>query len=482
MVPFPSIEKREKMKFFYSLWTTVHANDNDAFIPEVWAAESLMVLTNNVVASMLVHRNFENSIASFGDTVNTRIHGTFSARRKTDDDDVTVQDASSTNVAVKLDQHLHTSFLIKDGEETKGFKVLRDEYLVPGMVSLAQQLDEIIVSQLYHFRHQSVGQLGVTPTRSLVTAARGALNDLRVPTQGRKMLVGTNTETALLNIDDFVQADKLGDEGSAMREGSLGRKFGMDIFMDQNVPSVRGTTVVANGLINFAAGYAAGSTVLTVDTFTGTLPLVNGAWLVIAGDLTPLQIVSTVGGATPTSITIAAPGLREAVIDNAAITVYDSGQINAVGGYSLDYGKKLTLDELTAAPKKGQLISIGAAQAATGETTSIHAATNGPDRSTTEVWLDRPLRAAAADNAVVGLGPDGEYNFAFHEMAIALVTRPLAPPQSGTGALSTVMNWQGYSIRVTITYNGTKQGHLVTLDILAGVKVLDTRLGVVVYA
>ncbi len=203
--------------------------------------------------------------------------------------------------------------------------------------------------------------------------------------------------------------------------------------------------------------------------------------MVVAGDLTPLQIVSTVGGGIPTSITVAAPGLREAVADNAAITVYDSGAINFGAGFASGYAKEITMDGFAGAgPTKGQLISLGAALAATGETNPIHSALSGPTLSNTGMWLDRPLRAAVADNDVVGLGPDGEYGFAFHEMAIALVSRPLAQPQTGTGALSMVMNWRGLSIRVTITYLGLKQGHLVTLDMLCGVKVLDTRLGVLV--
>jgi len=464
-------------KFLPSVWPLVYANSLDAFNPEIWAAESLLILENNVVAAQLVHRNFENSIQQFGDTVNTRLHGEFTARRKVDDDDVTIQDATATNVAVKLDQHLHTSFLIRDGEESKGFKVLRDEYLVPGMVSLAQQLDEIILGQIYHFRHQSVGQLGVTPTRALVTAARGELNKLRVPTQGRRLLLTPNQETAMLNIDSFVEADKVGDPGTALREGSLGRKYGMDIFMDQNLPSVVGQSTV-DGAVNFAAGYPAGTTVIAVDGFSAAIPA--GSWITVAGDLTPLQVVSTVGGTTPTSITVAAPGLRESVADDAVVSVYPAGAINFGAGYTTGYGKEITFDGLTAAPQKGQLLSIGAALAATGETNPIHSALSGPTLSTTGAWLDRPLRAAAADDAVLGLGPDGEYGFAFHEMALALVSRPLAMPQAGTGALSMVMNWRGLSIRVTITYLGLKQGHLVTLDMLCGVKVLDTRLGVLV--
>lgn len=467
--------------FIPSITQTVGANDNDAFVPELWAAESLMILENNVVASALVHRNFSPMIQQFGDTVNTRLHGEFSAQRKLDTDDVVIQDASSSNVAVKLDQHLHTSFLIRDGEESKGFKVLREEYLVPGMVSMAQRLDEIILAQVYHFRHQSVGQLGVTPTRALVTQARNALNKQRVPTQNRRLLVTPNTETALLNIDSFVEADKLGDPGTALREGSLGRKYGLDIFMDQNVPSVAGTAVADTLAVANAAGYAAGTVTLTVDG--GTVNFADGSWCTIAGDLTPLQIVSHAGGATPTAITLAAPGLRESVLDNAVITVFDAGAINFGAGYADGYAKSIITDGFAGAgPSKGQLISLGAALGATGETASIYAAQSGPALSNTEFWADRPLRATFADDAVVGLGPDGEYNFAFNEMAIALVMRPLAAPASGTGVVSSVMNWRGLSMRITISYLGLKQGHLVTLDMLCGVKVIDPRLGVLVLA
>lgn len=71
--------------------------------------------------------DFEPIVASFGDVVNTRRPGEFQAKRKTPADSVTVQDATSTNVQVPLDQHLHVSFLIKDGEESKAFKDLVNE-------------------------------------------------------------------------------------------------------------------------------------------------------------------------------------------------------------------------------------------------------------------------------------------------------------------------------------------------------------------
>src|SRR5690606_34329917 len=92
------------------------ANDNDAFIPEVWAQEGLVILEENMVAANLVHRDFQNEIAKFGDVVNTRRPGTFKIKRKVDGVTLTQQDANATNVRVPLDQWLYNSFTIKDGD------------------------------------------------------------------------------------------------------------------------------------------------------------------------------------------------------------------------------------------------------------------------------------------------------------------------------------------------------------------------------
>jgi hypothetical protein len=101
--------------------------------------------------------------------------------------------------------------------------------------------------------------------------------------------------------------------------------------------------------------------------------------------------------------------------------------------------------------------------------------------TTTSLLLDRALEAALTDDLAVNIGPAGSYNFAFHRDAITLVTRPLQPPRPGTGALSAVVSDEGVGMRATITYNGSEQGHLVTLDFLLGVKVLDTNLGAVMF-
>ena len=454
------------MKNHVCIWFPVYANNNDALIPELWAQESLLLLENQMVMGNLVHRDFEDEVAQFGDVVNTRRPTAFTATRKVDGDTLVAQEAQSTNIPVKLNQHWYTSFMIYDGEESKAFKELRDYYLVPAISSIAQAVDQSLCVQAYSFLTNVVGQLDTDPTKLTIIQAREKLTTNKCPLDGRNLVVTPNIEGVLLNIQDFVNAEKVGDDGTALREGSLGRKFGFNTFMSQNMPSIAAGNTTAGGQVDNVAGYAAGTTTMTVDTFVAAVAV--GTWVTIAGDMIPQLVTGTVG-APCTQLTIS-PGLSAAVLNNAVITAYTPGAVNLGGGYAADYAKTIVVNGFAVAPKSGQMISSVA-------TTYRYGAMGTP--TTIALLLDRPLEATIADTSVVGIGPAGDYCLAFHPNAIALVTRPLAQPKPGTGALSYVANYNGLSVRVTITYSGSLQGHLVTVDILAGIKVLDTNMGCV---
>lgn len=454
------------MKFVLRFQYTFCANDVDSFIPELWANEGLLQVENNMVAGALVHRDFEDEIANFGDTVNSRRPGDFTAKRKNVDDDVTLQDASAPNVPVVLNQLAHTSFIIRDAEMSKSFKDLVTEFLVPAGRSLAQFIDQVVTLQAYQFLGNTSGKLNTAPTKASILQTREKLNNLKVPFSGRRMLVTTKSETDLLNIDALTEADKVGDQGTALREASIGRKLGFDFFMDQNQPNVLPIvdTVSPSGQINNAGGYPAGSTVLTVDTFTAAV--VDGSWCKIAGDDRPRRITAHVGATTQITIT---PALDYDVADNAVVTVYDPGAVNNVGGYASGYLKYIAVDNFTVMPKIGQAVSFANGGAVYGVVDVVGAT----------ILLDRPLEAAIADNDNVFITPDGQYNLGFVRDAIALVTRPLAAPMPNTGARSAVVNFNNLALRFVLAYDPMKQGHIATLDILFGIKVLNTNLGTV---
>ena len=350
-------------KSSYKVWKALFANDNDALIPEVWALESLMILEENMVAANLVYRDFEDEIASFGDVVNAHRPSDFTAARKIDTDNVTIQDATSTNVPVPLNQHIHTSFLIRDGEESKSFKDLVNLYLTPALISVARAVDEVVLSQVYEFMAYSVGKLGTDPTKATVIAANEVMNTNKAPIQGRNMIVTPNAEGALLEIGDFTKVNEAGDMGEALRNANLGRKFNWEFFMAQNTPSIATGNTTVTGAINNGTGYAIGSTALTVDGFVAAIA--NGSWCTIAGDMTPQMITSTVGATTPTTLNIS-PGLKSAVLDDAVITVYTPGAVDLLAGYAAGYAKAITIDGFSVAPKTGQLMSFGITDARYG--------------------------------------------------------------------------------------------------------------------
>lgn len=461
---------------YMNVYFPAYSNDIDAYIPEFWANESLAILEENMVIGKLVHRDFEPIVQQFGDVVNTRRPGEFVSKRKTPNDDVTVQDATATNVPVPLDQLLHVSFLIRDGEESKSFKSLVDEYMFPAMLAQVRLIDQILLGQAYQYLANTYGSIGGLTSSSAIqymTGVRNKQNIKKAYVDGRNLVVTPNSETALLQNAAFTAANQVGDDGTALREASLGRKLGYDIWMCQNAPSVAVGNTLSSGAIN-GGNLAVGSTVLTVNGFTGAVT--TGAWLTVAGDMTPQRITAhseTLGNTVQITIS---PGLRNAVVTTAVVQTYVPGQVDqgvSPTGYAAGWSKPIVYDTFTVDPQVGQLVAFGVA-------TPVYMIVQ-VDTSAKTILLDRPLVSAIADNALIDIGPAGDYNFAFHKNALALVCRPLSAPREGIGARSAVINAGGLSMRATITYNGTKQGTLVTLDMLCGVAVLDTNLGAIMF-
>ncbi len=449
-----------------------YANDNTALVPALWAQESLAILEENMVAANLVHRDFEPIVAKYGDIVHTRRPGEFVATRKALTDSVTVQDATATDLQVPLNQHVHVSFLIRDGEESKSMQDLISTYMAPAMLAQGRFIDRMLLGQYPQFMANAYGSLlGLqnSNVKDRILGTRGIMNTNKAYMENRNLVITPNTETTFLGLSEFTVAQDVGDQGQALREASLGRKFGFNNYMCQNMPDIVTGNTTTTGAVNFSAGYAKGTTSMVISGFTGLLT--PNTWFKVAGDDSPQRIVSSTATLGNAVGVVFLPGLRAAVANSAVITVYSPGAVNFGAGYAAGWAKAIVVNGFTVAPQVGQMVTIGAATTETKYT--IMTAT------TTSITLDRPLDSAIATADTVGIAPAGSYNLAFHKNALTLVVRPLALPRAGTGALSAVVNYNGLSMRATITYDGNQQGHLVTLDMLCGVAILDAHLGAV---
>jgi hypothetical protein len=456
------------------------ANDNDAFIPELWANEGLQILEENMVMARLVHRDFENEIRDFGDVVNTRRPGDFQIRRKTDADSLENQNANSTNVRVPLDQWFYNSFTIKDGEASYSFQDLVDIYLLPGMQTIARSVDRAILGRVHEFlggpteRVGKLNGLDSTNAKDYALDARQILNVNKAPQTTRYLVLSPASETAFLKNELFIRADERGDGGSALTNATLGRILGFETFLDQNVNSISTGAETATGTVTNAL--AAGGSGSQPTTITGYNVLV-GEFATVAGNDQPTYVTAvTLDGADTDAVTLNEAN-KYSTLSSAVITIYKACDVN--GAYAAGYTKGIVVDGWAAssAPQVGQLLAFG-----TGSNrrtyTVIESYLSAVGEQT--VYLDRPLEIGLSNNDLAFPGPYGAMNWAFQREAIALVSRPLALPNQRMGVMSQVGTYNDISMRVSMQYDISAGGTVVNLDILAGVAVLDDRLCVVV--
>lgn len=429
----------------------------------------------------LVHRDFSAEVANFGDVVNTRRPGAFKVKRKVDSDSIALQDAVTDDVRVPLDQHFYISFTIKDGEASKSFQDLVQVYLAPAMQGIARGVDRALCGQVHKFLANRVGKLGgltSTTAKDFLLEGREKLNKNLAYPSGRNMVLAPSSETALLQTQLFVAADTKGDMGQALREAALGRVFGFDSYMAQNQPGVTITNMDVNTAIATNAE-AIGATLIEANF---AIAVATGEFITVENDMQPVYATNSVAN---TSVTLS-EGLKYASGPagvpgvNATVTKY--AKVDCDGVYAAGYSKGITVDGYTATkvPQIGQLIATG-----TGGTrhtyTIIEAYENPSNAAQTIIWLDRPLDTAGnlADNEDMFPGPAGALNLLFHRDALAFVSRPLALPNSAFGVRSAVASYNNIAMRVTMQYDITTQGTIVTCDLLGGVALLDLNLGCV---
>lgn len=206
---------------------------NTILTPDIIAREALMVLRNNAVMANLVHRDYSDEFAAVGDTITVRKPATFTANEY-DGSKITVQDATESGVDVKIDKHLDVSFAVTSKEMALDIADFSKQFLVPAMQAFADKVDKYLIGLEASATNRVSHADGAIAPKDMIEA-RKHLTQNAAPLADRRFVVGATAEADLLNSELFVSADKVGDEGTALREASLGRKFGMDCYVDQNI-------------------------------------------------------------------------------------------------------------------------------------------------------------------------------------------------------------------------------------------------------
>ena len=166
---------------------------------------------------------------------------------------------------------------------------------------------------------------GTAPVLADFAQAQKILDDNGAPMSERSAVFNTTAAVALRSTSNLYKVNEAGDGGNLLRQGTLGDLYGFNLRQSAQIQSTT-AGAMTGALVNGALSI--GATALVFDTGTvNTTGIVAGDIITIAGD-TNKYVVATGLVAASGTITLAAPGLRQAAADNAAITVFATSARN----------------------------------------------------------------------------------------------------------------------------------------------------------
>lgn len=297
-------------------------NTLGVYNPTFFAQEALIQLEAVMGLANRIYRGYDEERRSFGlgETINIRKPGTFTAQ----DAPSEAQDVSTETTAVTLDQWKEVKFGLTDRELAFTRERIIVDHIRPAAVALADIIDQTIAGLFINIPNQY--DVSATPGAIDITTPRQILFDNRVPmgdpTMMHYMMNGA-LENAFLQLPGFTQQQGAGDVGiNSQMRGSLGMKYGFNLFANQNCPNfVAGTGTITAPAVNNTGGYAVGTQTLNIDATAITTNTVRrGDTLRFANHNQSYVVTATPTFTTNAGTISISPPLRASVADNEAIT------------------------------------------------------------------------------------------------------------------------------------------------------------------
>lgn len=301
---------------------------NKFLTPKIIAKEALRHLQSNTVMAGLVYSGYtgEFTAAKRGDTISIRKPNNFTAKDFTGS--IGIQNVQEERVTLTLDQHLDVSTAVTSKEWTLDLDDFANRIVRPAMIALNEHVDRYLCG-LYRQFNQVAGTPGTQPTSlSDLAALDRAMNEARMPVAGRNVVVSPATKASMFGIDAVARADARGDEGTALREASMGRIMGMDWYMDQNIQAHTAGTAQTVTTLAISGEVEAGADTCAIGGGSGTETLLAGDVFSVAGVDGTFTVMedSTAAGGAFAGVKFAPAAPEGGFPDTAAVTV-EAGHI-----------------------------------------------------------------------------------------------------------------------------------------------------------
>ena len=244
-----------------------------------WLAQGVLALRQQAVFPRLVSRDFDGRAEKKGNVVNVPIPSAIAARAVTPSVVMNSNVASAPTVAlVTLDHWMEAPWEASDSDYAAVDPTFFPMQGSEAIKSLANDADAYLWGKHVGF-YGAAGVAGTTfSTVGTPANARKLLNKQLAPMDNRFGVLDPDAENAMLSLSNVLQFDQRGDQGGIV-QGSIGTKFGIGWYMDQNITTYSVGGAHANGTVGgwaiSAANGVAGVQTLTIvhASATGTIKL-----------------------------------------------------------------------------------------------------------------------------------------------------------------------------------------------------------------
>ena len=204
-----------------------------------------------------------------------------------------------------------------------GFLSINEQQIAQALRACVNEIEVDIAVAAKNGASRAFGATaGTAPILSDWAQAKKILDDNGAPSTDRTSVFDTTAGVSLRGTSNLYKVNEAGDGGSLLRQGVLGNLYGFDLRESAQVQSTTkgtGTSYLSN-----SSTLPVGTTSIPIDTGSGTV--VAGDIITFAGD-TNKYVVAT-GVAAAGTIVIAEPGLRVALADNTAMTIFGTSARN----------------------------------------------------------------------------------------------------------------------------------------------------------
>lgn len=208
-------------------------------IPTIVAAEALGFLKANTVLARLVNRNYEDEVASYGQTIKVPYGGALSVNDKAANTAVTLQTPTAASYTLTLNKYKEVSFLVEDIAKAFARPDWLEVYARGAVMALAEQIDADIAALYSGFSQTIDATAGLSETH--IRNARRLLNAAKAPLSERYLVLHEDAEYELLGIEKVINRNYAETLGQKAADSFVGQFMGFGIFVDQKIAVAPGT-------------------------------------------------------------------------------------------------------------------------------------------------------------------------------------------------------------------------------------------------